>query len=110
MEKNIRWSGEIIGHKRIEIPEIPTEALREIIVNSFAQAQYNKDTYHEIRIHPSKIVIYSPGSFKSNYRPEEYITSDFPSSIRNSIMTKVLYMAKAIEQFGSGFKRVDSLC
>lgn len=79
VEKNIRWSGEIIDYRRIEVPEIPTSALREIIVNSFAHAQYNKDTYHEIRIHPSKIVIYSPGTFKSTYSPEDYIVSDFPS-------------------------------
>ncbi|MFA5576137.1 MAG: RNA-binding domain-containing protein [Tissierellaceae bacterium] len=110
VEKNIRWSGEIIDFTRTEVPEIPTEALREIIVNSFAHAQYNTDTYHEIRIHPSKVVVYSPGKFESNYSPEEYMKLDLPSSIRNTLITKVLYMAKAIEQFGSGFKRVNSLC
>ena len=110
VEKNIRWSGEIIDFTRTEVPEIPIEALREIIVNSFAHAQYNTDTYHEIRIHPSKIVVYSPGKFESNYSPEEYMKMDLPSSIRNRLITKVLYMAKAIEQFGSGFKRVNGLC
>jgi ATP-dependent DNA helicase RecG len=110
VEKNIRWSAEIIDFSRVEVPEIPSEALREIIVNGFAHAQYNENTYHEVRIHPSKVVIYSPGNFDSKYSPEDYIKSNIPSSIRNTTITKVLYMAKAIEQFGSGFKRVNSLC
>lgn len=53
LEKNIRWSAEIIDFARVETPEIPTQALREIIVNSFAHTQYNSASYHEIRIHPS---------------------------------------------------------
>ena len=32
------------------------------------------------------------------------------SSIRNAVISKVLYLNKSIEQFGSGFKRIDSLC
>lgn len=110
VEKNMRWTAEIIDFKRLEVPEIPTEALREIIVNSFAHAQYSINSNHEIRIHPSKIVIYSPGAFNNEYSPKDYIESDLPSIIRNEIITKVLYLYKAIEQFGSGFKRVNSLC
>ena len=110
VEKNIRWTAEIIDFTRVELPEIPTEALREIIVNSFAHAQYSSNSNHEIRIHPSKIVIYSPGAFNNEYSPKDYIESNLPSIIRNETITRVLYMCKAIEQFGSGFKRVDSLC
>ncbi len=110
VEKNIRWTAEIIDFTRVEVPEIPIEALREIIVNSFAHAQYSTDSNHEIRIHPSKIVIYSPGSFNNDYSPKDYIESDLPSIIRNEKIAKVLYLYKAIEHFGSGFKRVNSLC
>lgn len=110
IEKNIRWTAEIVNISRVETPEIPSAALREIIVNSFAHAQYSTTTNHEIRIHPSKIVIYSPGAFNNEYSPKDYIESDLPSIIRNETITKVLYLYKAIEQFGSGFKRVHNLC
>ena len=32
------------------------------------------------------------------------------SVIRNATIAKILYLNKSIEQFGSGFKRINSLC
>ena len=49
--------------KRKEIPEIPEEAIREIIVNAFAHADYETVPEIEIGIHPGKIERYNPGSF-----------------------------------------------
>lgn len=108
--KNIRWKTEIVGADREEIPEIPVAVIREVLANSFAHAVYNGNTYHEICIHPDKITIYSPGTYASSYKPEDYITKNLPSSIRNATISKVLYLNKSIEQFGSGFKRINSLC
>lgn len=108
--KNIRWKTEIVGTDREEIPEIPVAVIREVLANSFAHAVYNGNTYHEICIHPDKITIYSPGTYASSYKPEDYITKNLPSSIRNATISKVLYLNKSIEQFGSGFKRINSLC
>lgn len=108
--KNIRWKTKIVGADREEIPEIPVAVIREVLANSFAHAVYNGNTYHEICIHPDKITIYSPGTYASSYKPEDYITKNLPSSIRNATISKVLYLNKSIEQFGSGFKRINSLC
>lgn len=84
--------------------------MREILANSYAHAVYNSNTYHEICIHPGKVTIYSPGSFASTYSPEDYINKNLQSSIRNAAIAKILYLNKSIEQFGSGFKRIHSLC
>lgn len=108
--KNIRWRSEIIGIEREEIPEIPVAVIREVLANSFAHAVYNGHTNHEICLHPGKISIYSPGKYASNHTPEEYIKGNFESVIRNGSIAKVLYLNKSIEQFGSGFKRINSLC
>lgn len=108
--KNINWRSEIIGTEREEIPEIPVAAIREVLANSYAHAVYNSNTYHEICIHPDKITVYSPGTFASTYSPEDYISKNLPSSIRNVSISKILYLNKSIEQFGSGFKRINSLC
>lgn len=108
--KNIRWNAEIIGLERNEIPEIPTAVIREALANGFAHAQYNTNTCHEVCIHPGMITIYSPGSYASSYTPEEYVKKNMPSSIRNATIAKILYLNHSIEQFGSGFKRIDSLC
>lgn len=108
--KNINWRSEIVRTERDEIPEIPVVAIREVLANSFAHSAYNSNTYHEICIHPGKITVYSPGIFASTYKPEDYIKKDLPSVIRNATISKILYLNKSIEQFGSGFKRIDSLC
>lgn len=42
--------------------------------------------------------------------PEDYINKNLQSSIRNAAISKILYLNKSIEQFGSGFKRINSLC
>ncbi len=108
--RNIRWRVEIIGMERTEIPEIPIAVIRELLANSFAHSIYNGRTYHEICIHPGMVTIYSPGDYASHHDPEEYIKGHVESEIRNPIIAKMLFLSKSIEQFGSGFKRIDSLC
>ena len=108
--QNIRWKSEIVDTIRNDIPEIPIAVIREVIANSFAHAVYNGYTNHEICIHPSKITFYSPGGYASNHKPEEYIQGNTESVIRNALIAKILYLNKTIEQFGSGFKRINSLC
>ena len=108
--KNIRWRSEITGFQREEVPEIPLAVIREVLANGFAHSIYNARTYHEICIHPGMISIYSPGEYASPHRPEEYIEGNFQSEIRNPLIAKMLFLCKSIEQFGSGFKRIDSLC
>lgn len=108
--KNINWRVEINGLGREEIPEIPMAVIREALANSFAHSIYNGNTYHEICIYPNKVTIYSPGPYASSFEPENYVKRSIESSIRNETISKILYMNKSIEQFGSGFKRIDSLC
>ena len=108
--KNIRWRNEITGVEREEIPEIPVAVIREVLANSFAHAIYNGRTSHEICIHPGMITVYSPGEYASVHMPEEYIKGNIESEIRNATIAKILYLSKYIEQFGSGFKRIHSLC
>ena len=108
--KNIRWRSEITGAEREEIPEIPVAVVREVLANGFAHSIYNGRTTHEICIHPGMVTIYSPGEYASRHKPEEYIRNNVESEVRNATIAKILYLNKSIEQFGSGFKRIHSLC
>ena len=38
------------GIHRVEIPEVPVEAIREAVINSFAHARYDIPVQHEIDI------------------------------------------------------------
>lgn len=108
--KNIRWRSDIDGFERKEVPEIPIPVIREVLANSFAHAIYDGRTQHEICIHPGMISIYNPGDYASEHVPEEYVKSNLESELRNPIIAKLLYLTRTIEKFGSGFKRIDSLC
>ena len=108
--KNIKWKADIIETKRVETPEIPIKALREIICNSFAHARYNSNTQHEITIHPGKIRIYNPGEFPIGYKPEDFIKDDVPSMVRNPLILKTLFLSDDVESYSSGFKRVFKEC
>ena len=106
----INWRTEIGTRKRKEIPEIPERALREIIVNAFAHADYETIPEIEIGIHPGKIEIYNPGSFPDDLTPLDFISRNLPSYKRNKLILDVLFRSKDVEKSGTGFQRVNELC
>lgn len=112
ISKNIRWEIRIdgIGPERTEIPEIPSDSIREIVVNAFAHADYNSLTEHEIRITPNQVKIHNPGEFPLGYTPEDFAYNDTVSIPRNKIILRVLYLSKIVETMGSGIKKVFLEC
>ncbi len=110
--KNIRWRVEMEGDgiHRKEIPEIPIDALREAIINSFAHARYDLSVQHEIDVFSDRISIVNPGSFANEFEPIDFVNRDIHSFLRNEIIARVLYLCKDVETFGSGIRKIYSLC
>lgn len=106
----INWRSEIGSRKRNEIPEIPEQALREIIVNAFAHADYEAWPEIEVGIHPGKIEIYNPGTFPDELTPLDFISKNLPSYKRNRLILDVLFRSKDVEKSGTGFQRVNEFC
>lgn len=106
---HINWRAEI-SLKRVETPEIPVEAIREIVTNAFAHAIYEPTPEIEINIHPGKITIFNPGTFPEDLTPEDFINRSISSIKRNPLILDVLYRCKDSEKSGTGFKRVNELC
>ena len=106
----INWRVEIGSRKRDEIPEIPEKALREIIVNAFAHADYDEVPEIEIGIHPNKIEIYNPGTFPDDLTPYDFISKNLSSYKRNRLILDILFRSKDVEKSGTGFQRVNELC
>lgn len=111
IKEKMSWRVELGDNtSRIEIPEIPIEAIREIVVNSFAHANYRGITENEIVITPTQIEIYNPGEFPINLNPEMFVNLRRKSQPRNKVILNTLFKCKDVEMFGSGFKKVYSLC
>lgn len=106
----LNWRIEFGTVKRREIPEIPSEAIREIVVNAFAHTDYASLPEIEVNIHPGKVEIYSPGSFPYDLTPYDFIKESLPSFKRNRAILDILFRSKDVEKSGTGFQRVDALC
>lgn len=108
--RNINWRAEIVGMKRVETPEIPVEAIREIVVNSFAHMKVNNSSFNEIYLTPNKIHIYNPGFLAKGKSPLDFANGNNGPIARNPLINMILYLNKTIESFGTGFGRVFKLC
>lgn len=107
---HLNWKVEIGEIKRREIPEIPVDAIREIVVNAFAHTNYESLPEIEIGIHPGSIEIYNPGTFPEEFTPFDFISQSLPSFQRNRMILDILFRSKDIEKSGTGFQRVNDLC
>ena len=111
IKEHINWRVEAgSGTSRIEVPEIPVEAIREIVVNSFAHADYRGISENEIDITPTRVEIYNPGEFPAGLSPEMFARERIKSMPRNKVILNTLYKSKDVEIFGSGFRKVYALC
>lgn len=111
IKEHINWRVQIgDGTSRVEIPEIPIEAIREIVVNSFVHANYRGMSENEIAITPTQLEIYNPGEFPENLTPEMFVKERIKSMPRNKVISNTLYKSKDVEIFGSGFKKVFTYC
>ncbi|GHV57612.1 transcriptional regulator [Deltaproteobacteria bacterium] len=107
----IRWRVVLDGSiQRKEIPEIPMDAVREAIVNSYCHRDFKSSQNNEIIIFKNRVEIYNPGAFPEGLKPEDFIKGDEPSVKRNPLLAQLMYYSKDIESFGTGLKRIAAAC
>ena len=111
IQNNITFKAEIVGLQRIETPEIPLKAIREIVINSFAHRSYAKDSdYNQYAVYKSYVRIYNAGPIIHDTDPKDFADGRVGSKIRNPLIAAVLYKCGYIDAFGTGFDRTFSLC
>ena len=111
IHKNIRWRVVFDGSlKRKEIPEIPMDAVREAIINSFCHKDYKSSQNNTISIYSNRVEIYNPGTFPDGLTPEDFIEGSELSVKRNPLLAQLMYYVKDIESFGTGLKRITDAC
>ncbi|MDR1532164.1 MAG: putative DNA binding domain-containing protein [Clostridiales bacterium] len=109
--KNIRWRVVFDGSiERKEIPEIPIDAVREAIVNSYCHRDFRSSQNNEVTIYKNRIEIYNPGTFPEGLKPEDFISGKERSVKRNPNLAQLMYYPKDIENFGTGLKRIKEAC
>lgn len=108
---SINWQIKVDGTlKRIERPEIPLNALREIVSNAFCHAKYDSNTTFDISIFKDRIEIYSPRFFPRGFRPEDFAYGHEQPIMLNPKIVNVLYRSNQVESIGYGFERTFAEC
>lgn len=111
IRNNIHWRVEFDGsRKRKEIPEIPMDAVREALLNSFCHKDYSSGQSNEVAIYKDRVEIYNPGNFPDGYDPQDFIENPERPIRRNPRIARILYYSKDIESFGTGLKRIADSC
>ena len=109
--EEINWNILFDGSpKRKEEPEIPHQALREIVINAFCHSDYNSNTALEISVFKDRVTIYSPGFFPSGLTPEDFALEREKPIMLNPLINNVLYKTCEIESFGYGFESTFKIC
>lgn len=86
-----------------EVPEIPMEAIREIVVNAFLHGSYeSKSTEFEISIFKDRVVIYSGVYFPKPYTPEHFAYNNQEAILLNNKICSILYNDEIIEKHSTG--------
>lgn len=106
----IDWKADIVGLERVETPEIPIEAIREAVINSYGHRLYNNNQCNEIDVFKDRIEIHTTGGFPKGHTPEEFLDGNKKAIRRNKLITGVLYYSKDMETFATGLKRIKDLC
>lgn len=110
IKDSIHYKEQVIDSRRLVIPEIPIEAIREILINSFVHCHYHEGDCIEISITSSKIRIYNPGGILDNINPLDFSSGKTGCKIRNPLIASVLYKNGMVEARGLGFDRAFKLC
>lgn len=93
--------------RRIEIPEIPLEALREAVLNAVIHRDYfDKGANVMVEIFPDRVEITSPGGLPKGLNPQEFGTR---SVLRNPNLANLFHRINYIEKMGTGIRRIQKM-
>jgi len=109
IQNHINLRGEIKGLYRVDSYEIPTEALREAIINALIHRDYTnfgKDI--KVGIYDDIVNIVSPGGLPHNITLED--VNNGRSETRNKILANLFKELELIEKWGTGINRIKRLC
>lgn len=107
--RNTRLAAEFKEIRRRDIPEYPTLAIREVLINALVHCDYSFHGAHiQIAIFDDRLEIQNPGMLPFGYTLEDFKAG--VSRIRNRVIARVFHELEFMEEWGSGFKRCREDC
>jgi predicted HTH transcriptional regulator len=98
--KNISMGAKIVGTKRVEDFEYPTDAIREIVANAIIHRDYMiTGTYTQVVVFADRIEISNPGTLPPGITIDNLKESQFS---RNEVIANLMRGLDYMEEFGRG--------
>ena len=107
--KNLRARHEIIPRstRRINVLEIPADALREALINAVTHRNYRgRGVFIQLEIYDDRVEISNFGGLHRELKKSEFGTK---SVTRNPLIAALMLRAGHIEQMGTGIKKMRDL-
>ncbi len=104
-----RWKK--TGCGRIEMPEYPEEAVREVLVNALTHRDYwVLGSEVHIDIFDDHIEVYSPGGMPGVSGVQNLDTEEIPSRRRNPVLADIFTRLHLVRHSSSGFRTIREAC
>jgi len=104
--RNIKLASEIEGIVRTDKYELPTGAIREMIINSVVHRNFLDNACVQVAIYDNRFEVTSPGMLYGGLSIEE--AKNGRSKIRNKAIAEVFSRMEIVEARGTGIKRIIS--
>ena len=107
VDRNTRHPMRVVGLNRVRLDEYPTEALREVLVNSVAHRCY-EDAGRRVmlEVFSDRVVVASPGLPPPPLTIRKLQSGNYRPCSRNPVIALSLSRFHRIEERGSGFRRM----
>jgi ATP-dependent DNA helicase RecG len=99
--KNIHIGMRLDGLRRVDVPEIAVEALREAIINAFCHRDYYDPDYIQMAIFKDRVEIRNPGTLYGNLTIEDLRKGNV-SQRRNPLIADLFRRIEMVEAWGRG--------
>ena len=102
--RHINRGAEIDGLVRKEQYELPTGAIREMIINAQCHRNFMDDSCIQVAVYDDRLEVTSPGMLYGGLTLEEAMSGR--SKIRNRVIAEVFSRMELIEEWGTGIRRI----
>lgn len=99
--KNIHIGMRLDGLRRVDVPEISREALREAIINAFCHRDWREPDYIQIAIYKNRVEIRNPGGLFDGLTIEQMRRGNV-SHRRNPLVAELFRRIHMVEAWGRG--------
>lgn len=105
VSRNLRRQGRVVKTRRTEQPELPLDAVREVIANAVAHRDYRSTAAIQLRLSDDGLELWNAGELPPPLTPA-LLRERHPSVPPNPLLARALFLAGYIEEWGTGTLKV----